>query len=1838
MRKYILLGLYFFMHSFLYGQQTKTHSDHAYLYKIDKADLKLYNYKYLKKNIPLLTNSVPFDTIDYNNLHSFRTTFKKTGTFLLVYIDRTSVKFELIANFPWKVQAVFYPVDGGILITDSNNNSNSQLDLHFDSEKLHYDSYNETYVYTRIDQNGTLTISDGTFTQQIKLNTYATSHSNWGNNNYNSPDYTGFVATNKPVYKHGDTLKIKVYMCKEYGKPYTKNIFLKIANQRRAELKPISPGAYVYEYVITDSLKLDQTYSIDVFTKNWGYTTLRNTFKVEDYKLDEIEYNFKPLHTNVYKNDSIYFIYEAFDKNHNTAFDAEIDIVAIPYYVPRIYSSSVYFPDTLYQGSFKMQDLQNGVLQLPNFLQSKYQADYMLRVIATCKNSNNELKKIETSININYGPRPFQTYISNYHIKFIKEDDLPDSIRIVKQYDYNTRPVEWKIHKNDSVKLDPLASGYIIDWGGQLKTITVDQSMFNVYITGRMSADSLYFDLHNPAGIPVYTYYIKNELKESLPDIPHHSMRLKKNEQVNIYYEYKIGASKIISCRSFMIDDKNIFLKTDLPDKVYPGQSATMNISSFNYKKQALVNTNLTVLSINSAFQQNNVPQVPLFGKQISTANTSPKGYLTDIELASYIGTVDSSWVSKFGLQNNLYYKTIVSKSKVSVYREAATYKDAGIVKIFALWGRTLFTEPIYVEENGQMVYYNQSETDHIKTTQGIHQYKVRFNNFSYDLPPVMVYNDSVSYVVLRPVYLNKKTDKKKIPEDSRPEQLKIRDQFMILNKNEYSSYPTFISNYKESYCIRSLGYGDLFLGPFSGNDSAYVEQFYGNKTNFIALGISKTKRNFLYKHTVEDKGFENYNIPMKEKFNDNPFLFKTDLSYYYQTYDHWANSQFDLLYNDFNCSKHTKYYSYKHSSNKVELICKEPNFIPAGTILMNLSTDSTYKYKGYIQNFYDLVPGSYRIVYIDKNLQPLLQDSFYMVSRGTLIKSIDSTAFFKTKVNNNKGGLGFTIKGQILDKENLEPIPFATITLEKNGKTLEGTFTDIDGQFSLNVPNEDDINIKFMSIGYTPVIYSYDMIKSKGPYLVIQLDGSTIELNEFVMTRNSMVEVMEIRTYSTLGVTNTYSAYTTVNNGYMNNKDKREEVVFIDGGEIRRVPVTMGEADIVGALLVTPGVVTSDQTGKITDFDGDYNFSHDLNPDIIFGANHIRSFFADNAIWQPNLITNENGNVSCQVKFPENITSWRTYILAMNEDGLSGQMVLETKSFKPVVASLYIPDFVVEGDSFEIVNKVMNYTSVEIDTKNKLQVGNVDLFQVDSSFRDFYIQKRILSANASDSITISFSTSLNNGYLDGEKRVIPVYPKGINVYEGKMFPAWKNTVISIDSLDSEKEVELEVYNGFEELVLKETDYLLFHYRHACNEQISSKLIVAICASAITKKNWKKDMYDLQIENMIRLLRKNQNDRGGWSWWGNGRTNVFMTLKVGEALKLAEEKGYTVELKHTITNTIPFLLEDAGNRDDTLAILKLAGLYKIPKENVFDVKSIYTLSIPKTDYQKLLAMEIRQLYQLPFDASELMDMKHETLFGNYYWGNNSYALYDNASYMTSMALDILQREKTGQDTLVKVIGYMMEKRINGHFFNTMTSAKMTMFFHDYVSHTTNTPPSIIIDKKDTLVINDVYQKIILPPNVSSIDIRTDKLIYVGYAQEKKLPFEAVKDDLFFIKTEWLQDEKPVTEITSGKFVTLHTRIIVKKDSKYMSVEIPIPAGCTYAEKKNNSWYGYEVHREYFKDRIAIYYENLPVGTYDLYFKLEPRFKGTYAINNSLIENMYFPQLNGYNALQLMKIK
>jgi uncharacterized protein YfaS (alpha-2-macroglobulin family) len=115
-------------------------------------------------------------------------------------------------------------------------------------------------------------------------------------------------------------------------------------------------------------------------------------------------------------------------------------------------------------------------------------------------------------------------------------------------------------------------------------------------------------------------------------------------------------------------------------------------------------------------------------------------------------------------------------------------------------------------------------------------------------------------------------------------------------------------------------------------------------------------------------------------------------------------------------------------------------------------------------------------------------------------------------------------------------------------------------------------------------------------------------------------------------------------------------------------------------------------------------------------------------------------------------------------------------------------------------------------------------------------------------------------------------------------------------------------------------------------------------------------------------------------------------------------------------------------------------------------------------------------------------------------------------------------------------------------------------------------------------------------------------------------------------------DKNKTQLEAGEPVTLIAEVNVDKDATYenVMVEIPIPASCSYADKRH-IYNGIETHREYFRDRTVIFCERMHKGKYLFVVHLLPRFTGNYILNPAQVSLMYVPVINANTDMKRVEV-
>jgi uncharacterized protein YfaS (alpha-2-macroglobulin family) len=598
-------------------------------------------------------------------------------------------------------------------------------------------------------------------------------------------------------------------------------------------------------------------------------------------------------------------------------------------------------------------------------------------------------------------------------------------------------------------------------------------------------------------------------------------------------------------------------------------------------------------------------------------------------------------------------------------------------------------------------------------------------------------------------------------------------------------------------------------------------------------------------------------------------------------------------------------------------------------------------------------------------------------------------------------------------------------------------------------------------------------------------------------------------------------------------------------------------------------------------------------------------------------------------------------------------------KSYKPLMAELRNPQFLVAGDTAFYASNIRNYTrDSDIAGQTLFIIDEDTISRKDISFTSSYQDKMQVTPLTTDSLTTAYLFQRNDGYTDGEKRTIPVIPRGTEIADGTLQflkSGDKKTV----SAGAQEEIHITLTASPLDIYVGTASYLR-NYRYDCNEQLASKLIGWLKYKSYQQYTGKRFKDDRHIENIIKLLVKNRNENKLWSWFGaSSNTNYWMSAHIIRALTMARHAGYKVNLDLTTieqdyVNTHRYrshslqdidilnALSDAGTSQNYEAAIELFDKEIAQKEHQADSIAKVRRIKNTTSYlnEKLLLLEIRQRQNIGYSSELIQKYLKTDALGAVYCDDHIEGKGNNSLLMnTLIAYRIMSRDSALQQLKEAMQIYILRTKQRG--WNTYQSASAVMtVLPDLLADSASkkTPSTVWLSGKEQKEVTEFpYTTTLFAGEQLQVDMKKGlPIIYSDY-QLKRVTAEHT-GAAFKIETT-LNDEL----LVAGKQTTLHVKVQVKQaNAEYVMIEIPIPAGCSYASKKTNYYRfsnsGYETHREYFKDRVAIFCEKLPIGTYEYAIELLPRYNGNYYLNPAKVEMMYFPVIYSNNDERRVRIE
>ncbi|HKK76166.1 MAG TPA: hypothetical protein VJ953_13890, partial [Saprospiraceae bacterium] len=186
-----------------------------------------------------------------------------------------------------------------------------------------------------------------------------------------SPQYEGFLLTDKPIYRPGDTLFWKAYLLKRRnGKPFQKPIELQLHNLGKLRwssraLIPQSPGNYHDYLVLEDSLNLRLDSYLSFQLSHQEESLIYSSVRYEDYELGRSQLSARALKNKAYRGDSIQFEVSALDDNARPLVGAELKVFLLTKQVEKHLSDRLFLPDTLLEHSLFLEAEKNTPIKFP---------------------------------------------------------------------------------------------------------------------------------------------------------------------------------------------------------------------------------------------------------------------------------------------------------------------------------------------------------------------------------------------------------------------------------------------------------------------------------------------------------------------------------------------------------------------------------------------------------------------------------------------------------------------------------------------------------------------------------------------------------------------------------------------------------------------------------------------------------------------------------------------------------------------------------------------------------------------------------------------------------------------------------------------------------------------------------------------------------------------------------------------------------------------------------------------------------------------------------------------------------------------------------------------------------------------------------------------------------------------------------------------------------------------------------------------------------------------------------------------------------------------------------
>ncbi|MBA3912793.1 MAG: alpha-2-macroglobulin [Acidobacteriales bacterium] len=699
----------------------------------------------------------------------------------------------------------------------------------------------------------------------------------------------------------------------------------------------------------------------------------------------------------------------------------------------------------------------------------------------------------------------------------------------------------------------------------------------------------------------------------------------------------------------------------------------------------------------------------------------------------------------------------------------------------------------------------------------------------------------------------------------------------------------------------------------------------------------------------------------------------------------------------------------------------------------------------------------------------------------------------------------------------------------------------------------------------------------------------------------------------------------------------------------------------------------------------------------------NIRKAFPDTAYWQATVVTDATGKATARLQFPDSLTTWRTTVRGVTLDTRAGWAVNRVLVRKNLLVRLALPRFFRDGDEVTISAIVHNYLEAPKVARVSLDATGLEI--IEGSTRDVTIPSRGEAKLDWRVHTLKGATSaklltkaLTNEESDGLELTLPIVPFGVKqtiAASGSMSDqsAQNQTDIKFpDAIEpSTRSINLELSPSIAGTIFAGLDYLT-SFPYGCTEQTMSSFLPDVIVSKALQDLQIKSSIDpaqlkIQVNAGLQRLYDFQHPDGGWGWWKEDDSMVFMTAYVVSGLSQAAAAGYPVK-SDVIANGKQFLGQALARHPNMIADLRSYVTYALAvsgESNAESIDSVWnkrdklspeglafaglTLNAAKDGRASEIAGMLRSTAKTEGDAVYWQAKKDDLL-----------DIYEDTSpEATACAIKFLSSVAPDDPLLPKAVLWLTRNRSGGYYWESTKQTAMVIYgLTDYLKYGKELDPhfsaDVALNGKPVLTRNFSAQDVgaiapaalhvdgggVAPNNQLTITKNGTGRLYWSscgtyYSVDQKLysrgtySLNIARD--YYKLAPATRDGRIVYDLSalSGSVATgdtLAVRVTVSGSAwRYLLVEDPIPAGTEFVEHdelyevspRPSRWGGGYYRRELHDDHMAIFQTAFDKQQ-EYFYLLKVVNPGLFRISPASAQPMYQPGVQATTAPTTLEVR